>query len=413
MMDLNDLPNELLKMVIFYLDKKDAKNLALASQRMRKLTLERLWSKVSYKEHKNLSFLKQISHFPIDELRTSDFKCEWKDIIETIPRLKRLHIDWGMNYLSWSPKILLKLQNVSLIVHTKVLNIRSDEEFDQLLEAIDACSVIELIVNHEVKKKQWSPELLRKLVGKVHISEINTTCLKFTEDNVEEFCQIISSLTNCRIRFPHEMRALDEDSEDSEDEVMLLPLERFLAYRFTIKDIETFARYNIEISFMSSSKLRFEGNPANLVQFVPALEQLRYLKCFEFQANNSKLKLDHSVLEKFVSLPIQNIKTKILNINKENIKNFVDILAKMKSLQCLHIWGLFRFKPEDLALFKDLPVKNVSLIALRLTKENVPKFRKIMNEMKIEGLGSMTTKRKSKLGIEFRQFGPGGIYWSI
>ena len=96
-MDLNLLPNELLKMVISYLDKKDAKNLAFVSKRMHELTLEKIWSKPIYQKSKSLCFLRKISHFPIEELRVADFELSDEEIIEvtkTIPTLKRLCIDW-------------------------------------------------------------------------------------------------------------------------------------------------------------------------------------------------------------------------------------------------------------------------------------------------------------------------------
>ena len=79
-MDFNVLPNELLKMIISYLDKKDAKYLACASKRMHELTMERIWSKPIFRESKDLHFLKKISHFPIEELRLTDIDNNWISI---------------------------------------------------------------------------------------------------------------------------------------------------------------------------------------------------------------------------------------------------------------------------------------------------------------------------------------------
>ncbi|XP_066932024.1 uncharacterized protein [Clytia hemisphaerica] len=405
MMDFHILPNELLEMVISYLDKKTTKNLNLASKRMYELTMERLWCKPTYKDPKSLSFLKQISHFPIRELRIQDFECEWEDIVETVPNLKLLHIDCDRNKY-WSPKSLLRLKT-PLVVHTRALEIRSDAEFEPLLEVVEAGYITKLIVNHDKMMRQWSVELLRKLVGKVHVSEINTPCFRFTRKNVEEFCEIISSLKNCLVCFPLKKRT--EDHDHDEDEISAEG-DRFRAYKFTSDDIETFARYDIKISYMSSSMLKYQKDLSNLVDFVPALRRLLYLRCFEFQ--ESGLKLDHRTFEHFVDIPIRSIKTNLLKMNKDNVGDFVDALSKIKTLQHIHmVWNGFKLTPEDFALFKNLPVKKIRFFALDLTRENVPKFRQIMSEMKIERLGAMTNEKKKTLGIRFHQFGPG--YWSI
>ena len=95
-MDFNLLPNEILKTIIMFLDKKDAKNVALASRRLYNLAATRLWSKTRYpniKGRKSIEFLRNISHLPIYEMYASNFSCSPKEIVETIPNLKILHID--------------------------------------------------------------------------------------------------------------------------------------------------------------------------------------------------------------------------------------------------------------------------------------------------------------------------------
>ena len=254
------------------------------------------------------------------------------------------------------------------------------------------------------------------LVDKVYISEISVNALQFTDENVEEFCQIFSSMKNCQISFPPVKREEDNDyhegSSDSDDGYTI-PWGEIRAYKFSIVDIETFARHGTKVSFMSSSVLRYQLDLSNLLKFLPALTQLRYLRCFEFQENS--LRLDHNNLRQFAGLPIQSITTKVLAMNKENVSNFVDILSKVKSLEYLHIVSNgFKLSPEHFKLFDDLPVKKVNLTALDLNRQNVPKFREIMNEMKIEKIiSSLTKKKRGSLGIRFHQFGSGEIYWSI
>ena len=402
-MDFNFLPNELLKMVIAYLDKKDAKNLALASKRMRELTLKRLWSKPTYKEQKGLSFLKKISRFPIEELRIQDFECSREEIVKTFPHLKLLHADWNWNSY-WSCKNILN-SKVPLVVHTKLLKIHSKVEFDWLLKGVNAGYVTKLIINHEKKMRQWSPELLRKLVGKVYISEIYTTCLKFTEENVEEFCQIFFSLENVKINFP-----------PGDDQVSWY----YEPYQFTVEDIELFARYNVKVSFMSACALKNNSIMNwNLHHFVPTLKKMKHLESFEFASFNGAL-VEYPDVDLFVDLPVLKITTKQFRLEKGKIDEVAKTLSKIKSLRSFEITtnelNEYKFTPEEFALFKDLPVKKVHLEALELTKQNVRKFRQLMNKMKIEEIVETMTMaffQNKKLGIRLRKHGPGGMYWSV
>ena len=451
-MDFNNLPNELVKMVISFLDKKDAKQFALTSKKMHQLTLDRLWSKPVYQKLKSLLFLKRISRFPIKELRVGDFKCKAEEIIEKITSLKRLYLNLGSECVYVAPSEIKRL-NLPVVVHSKTLKICSKSDFDLLLDTLETGLIKELIIDyHHSRTLRLSPELLKMLVSKVYISEISVNALRFTSENVEQFCQIFSSMKNCQILFPPvwfeqndeyfggESESEGDWSDDSEasfdggvgggfngghnggnggdsswedDHDFTIPWKDFHAYKFTIKDIETFARYNIKISFISSSVLRDQGEYSKLMKFVPVLRRLKHLKCFEFEEYG--FKFDHSGFVKFSNLPFRNIKTHSLNMSKENVGNFVDTLSKMKSLQHIHIvWNGFKLSPEEFALFKDLPVKKVNLTALDLTRQNVPKFREIMNEMKIEKIvSSLTKKKKWGLGIRFSQFGPSGIYCSV
>ena len=74
-MDLNVLPNELLHLIISYLDIKSAKHMCLTSKKMNMFALSRLWLKPRFSSMKDLDFLKNIRHFPIFELHSKDFDC--------------------------------------------------------------------------------------------------------------------------------------------------------------------------------------------------------------------------------------------------------------------------------------------------------------------------------------------------
>uniref|UniRef100_A0A7M5TV43 F-box domain-containing protein n=1 Tax=Clytia hemisphaerica TaxID=252671 RepID=A0A7M5TV43_9CNID len=415
MTDFNILPNELLKMVISYLDKKDAKNFARVSKRMQKLTLDRLWSKPIYLRSKSLKFLKRISRFPIKELRAKDFRCYQAQIVEMVPSLKSLNVDMGYAFM---PALNLTDLKFPIVAHTRLMKICSIKDFNDLLKALETGFIKELIIDSRYfYTMRLTPKLLKSLVGKVYISEISVNALHFTDKNVERFCKIFSTMKKCRISFPPVRFSQDNDNyilddTDLESDHEYLVWKKFFAYKFTVKDIKTFARYNIKISFMSSSVLGYKDYYSDLLKFIPVLRQLKYLRCFELEEDAC---FNHSELERFSGLPITNMKTNVFELSRENVGDFVDAISKIKTLQHIHmVWNYYKFTPEDFALFKNLPVKKINLTALDLTKQNVPKFRQIMNEMKIEKFISLLSKKKKwSLGIRLRQFGPGGIYWSI
>ena len=96
-MDLGLFPNEIIKIIISKLLKRDAKNVALTSKKMYYLALERIWSKPILKDAKNLDFLKQISHLPIHDISTSIVMffiggCSYAQVLKYLPQLKALRI---------------------------------------------------------------------------------------------------------------------------------------------------------------------------------------------------------------------------------------------------------------------------------------------------------------------------------
>ena len=119
----------------------------------------------------------------------------------------------------------------------------------------------------------------------------------------------------------------------------------------------------------------------------------------------------------FADLPIKNLRIDAFCLKISSLQEAVDAISKIKALKSLEIvkYRWYKFTPDDFVLFKHLPVKTVHLAALKLSKQNSPKFRQVMSEMKIEKLAgtAMTKQKKHKLGIRFRQHGPGGIYWTV
>ena len=69
----DSLPDEIIELIISYLEITNAKNFALTSKKMADLATTRLWSKPFYWKTKDLDFLKKISKFPIREERSVSF----------------------------------------------------------------------------------------------------------------------------------------------------------------------------------------------------------------------------------------------------------------------------------------------------------------------------------------------------
>ena len=72
-------------------------------------------------------------------------------------------------------------------------------------------------------------------------------------------------------------------------------------------------------------------------------------------------------------LGIKKVTTNHFALESENIKEVVNVLFSMKSLTCVTIdknrWNEYKLTPNDLSLFKDLPVKQVDLSLLTNQKD--------------------------------------------
>ena len=357
-------------MIISYLKKKDAQALALTSKRMYDLTLNRLWSKPSYKYTKDLDFLKKISKFPIQELRMGDFHYNGDEIsvineeiiIKIVPQLKLLHMDWDFRYILTEPEYIT-CASVPLILHTKVLWIHDEDDFNGFLKMMKKCVIAKLIVDHsdDYDMLLWSPEQLSKVVGQT-ATEVCVNSLDINEETIEKFWQILSTSKNCKLYFPFE-----EDKS---------------GHSFTVKDIELLAKYDVQISWMSSSVLKNGELLCHLSQFSQALMKLKHLERFEFRTHSDNFL---PPVELFKDLPIFEIRTDEFDLGYGKINAVVDTLSQIRSLLRIHITSpSYKFSLEDLALFRTLPVKKVELTALLLTKENIPEFRQLFKQMNIE-----------------------------
>ena len=210
---LTGLPNELLEMVLSHLDIKNVKTFALSSKKMYHLTIPRLWSKPRFSRRKDLDFLNKVSKFPICELHTSDFFCNWLEIVALVPQLKVLHIDdeFGHGYGSEDmDEYMTKRRNLSYIkvpvtVHTNA--IRSWRNLEHLLCILrSTVNVKDLIIDHwdyDVQP-QLSFEDFEKITSEFNISEVNANCLELNSENILDFIKVLKE-KNCQVHIARDL----------------------------------------------------------------------------------------------------------------------------------------------------------------------------------------------------------------
>ena len=104
-------------------------------------------------------------------------------------------------------------------------------------------------------------------------------------------------------------------------------------------------------------------------------------------------------------------------IKKETIKDVAKVLSQMKFLDSFDIGTnndeKYYLTPEDLVLFKDIPVKMLYLHALDLTEDNVEDFRQVMRQMEIECIEGIEDFQNDGLEISEQYFGPDDRYVTI
>ena len=146
-----------------------------------------------------------------------------------------------------------------------------------------------------------------------------------------------------------------------------------------------FANFDVRLDFLASGMLDFDGTGSDLGRFVPYLCKLKNLR--DFDMINFDF-IDPPQMALFKDVPIKETSTKIFKLEKGKIGEVVKELNNLKKLNFLSIeesfWTHYKLSPEDFELFTVLPVdKFVNLDVLDLTVENVSEFQRIMKNMKI------------------------------
>eukprot|EP00111_Clytia_hemisphaerica_P020217 TCONS_00059603-protein len=411
-MDFNELPNELLKTIITFLDIKSAKNIASCSERMYDLALDRIWSKPRFRgAKKRNSFFEKIKKFPIQELHTEDFLCRWGKIAEVFPDLKLLHIDGeGRKEPHTFPKVVeIRKIKVPMALYSKLFRVTDDDmQMRFFLEkGLTYKYISQLVFEEDVNAGEtivWSLEAFKLAAKITFISKVQVNCL-----DIQSSCDLNDFL--------------DDISMNKKTELHL-PAMKYGMYKFTRQDIESIVSRDIRIVSIDSNSLSFDDTSSGFEHWIPILNKLKYLE--EFILNHPvSFQEELPPISLLKHLPIRKMNTSHFNFHKESIQNVVKTMLKMRHLESVIIdeasnwhWE-YKFSPDEILLFKSLPVKSVSLYALNLTKENVEIFRRIICEiMEIETIKGFDQfgrcEETKELGIsKIMSRGPFGIFKSI
>eukprot|EP00111_Clytia_hemisphaerica_P006007 TCONS_00017371-protein len=376
-MSFDVLPNEILKLIVSFLSKEDAKKVSLTSKKMYDLTLDRIWYKIKPKYHlfgdkigiseeiRTVGFFKKLSHLPIREISIYYFpKWSCKKVHKAFPLLKLLHFDRleSSTVLGFNTKYFSQFK-MPMVIYTHMLEVSNQSHFDELLQVMKTCNVVKFVINHfceyrDTYQIRWSPVQLETIINAVPKITISLDCLALTRKNAKQFYKSISRNKNCKV---YKRTA------------------KHYRYLFSARDIGLMARYDIKITKLYSGYLKIPSveNDQSLQKFAEALTKLSHLKSFEFHYEHLPTTIDY-----FTNVPITSLSTHAFEISgKDKIEKVVQTLSKMKSLRRFSIGSSdYKFLPEDLAMFKGLPVKYIYLAALDLTKKNIPDFGRIIME---------------------------------
>eukprot|EP00111_Clytia_hemisphaerica_P011853 TCONS_00034833-protein len=240
--------------------------------------------------------------------------------------------------------------------------IREDEElniFQQILVLMENNDLVSLDL--EQAGQSFEPHELKFLSKRVHISDISTRSCNFNEGNVAEFINIISAMKSCKVHFQ---------------------MPEVHNYFFTVEDLEIMVEKNIQVVYISTVCLATNRRSSNLEQFVPVLKRMKHL---------DKVTLDGYYddgpppVHLFVDLPIYCLTTKHFKFEKNKMHEIVDTMSQIKELKSVELcWnrrGNYKLLPEDLLLFKHLPLTLIDPDILDLSEETVSDFRKVLDEM--------------------------------
>ena len=148
---------------------------------------------------------------------------------------------------------------------------------------------------------------------------------------------------------------------------------------------------------------------------VKVMWKMKYLEEFYFSHEDfDQVSYNYAPIELLTDLPFKFLSSGNFSFATGNIEDIVNTLSQIKTLVGFEIYQdleeNYQLSPDELKLFKDIPINNLDLEALDLTEENVVEFRKVMKEMKITSIEAI---EDVDFEIKVKDFGPGGIYKTI
>ena len=175
-------------------------------------------------------------------------------------------------------------------------------------------------------------------------------------------------------------------------------------------------KLDVKVVFVDIDVIEIDGEVPVLLKFADLFRKMKHLENFSFSCDDFD-KDNPLPMEKLTDIPIKRISTWNFVIKKDTIKDVAKILSQMKHLEEFDIGTNFDedyyLSVEDFALFKQLPVNSLYLAALDIRKDNVDDFRQIMREMKIEYIEGFEDLQDEGIVVYEQSFGPGDRYVTI
>ena len=237
------------------------------------------------------------------------------------------------------------------------------------------------------------------------IISLEIDCLNISKDNVYDFLNILKELRKCKVKLT---------GSRANYPFTLEQLKFMIQNGIQIVEIESlFLRTKGD----DDSLLKF----AEVMRKMKHLEKFQF-DCDDFEEENAP---PMELLTDLPFKQLKSYQFKIFGKeNVSQMAKTVALIKSLHwnpnqcSSRCFHIKQNFLsdylLTPEDFELLKNLPVTSVNLHALDLTKDNVKDFRDIMKQMKIIQIEYDRQELESAgFRINVENWGFGGIYKTI
>ena len=350
-MGLNQLPNELVQMILSYLSIKDTKKMSQTSKRMHSLTLSKIWKCPRFRKEMSLDMFKSLLSLPIEEIHTCDFNVNFKakKSWEIFSQFKLLHID-HKDELPLSDIMKISFTG-EIVVHTRSLKIKDQSDFKLFVDFIKSNNATRLIVDHEYdwkvdfesqNQRPWTLDELKFVSERIHISEVAAYSLDIDENNFADFVDVFVTMGNFHLTMNSDLLEYNHRR-----------------HLFQIDELELLIEKDIRLTYLNDLYLLKDF--LDISEFFSTFKKMKYLKELFI---TDRVHVGPHFIWDLVDLPIKSLTLNSFVIDGGRLPDILQAIHSIKSLTYLEVpchWCLYHLTTKDFALFKDLPVKKIEM----------------------------------------------------